>query len=189
MKNNLSKRFVILLIASFTLILIGLALCVNYFFVDNISPANIVANVALTLTFLAMIWYMLRGYKETSDLALNIPLFMYAGCVIVMNATTTVSISTATPFLTASMGTLIVYPIVIAFNQNRVKLCAILFAIMIIAELGQGFFTFVLYGPDGIIDGGSLTNTLNNVHIFVRGFITSALALCYRAKYLHKKQN
>lgn len=112
---------------------------------------------------------------------------MYAFCVIVMNATTTVSISSATPFITASLGTMIVYPIVLAFNQKRFKLCTILFAVMIIAELGHGFFIFFLYGPDGIINGGSLTETLNNIHIFVRGFMTSAFALCYGAKIVRSK--
>lgn len=187
MKNYLSKGHRIFLICSFLLVLVGLLLCVNYFFVPGVGGANIVANIALALTFLAMVWYMLKGYKDPSDIAFGIPLFMYAFCVIVMNATATISISTATPYITASMGTMIVYPIVIAFNQKRAKLCTILFAIMIVAELGHGFFTFFLYGPDGIIDGGSIIATLNNIHIFVRSFMTSALALCYGAKTVRTK--
>lgn len=188
MNNNLNKKHLALLIAAFVLILTGLLLCVNYFFVADIGVANIIANAALTVTFLSMIWYMLKGYKIPSDMAFAVPLFMYAFCIIIMNATSTVSISTATPFITASMGTMIVYPIVIAFNQKNVKACAILFAVMIVAELGHGFFTYFLYGPDGIIDGGSITATLHNVHIFVRGFLTSTLAICYSARRLHSKQ-
>lgn len=189
MKTILSKKHLIMLVCSYTLILAGLVLCLNYFFVPGVGTANIVANIALTLAFLATAWYMMMGYKKNSDFAFGIPLFAYAICIIVMNATATVSIATATPFITASMGTLIVYPIVIAFNQNRVKLCAILFAIMIVAELGHGFFTFFLYGPDGVMDGGSITATLNNIHIFVRGFMSSALAVSYSAKVVRSKKD
>lgn len=188
MKINLSKKHLVLLIASFVLISIGLLLCFNYFFVSDIGAANIIANIALALAFSATIWYMLKGYKNPSDVALGIPLFIYAACVIIMNATSTVSISTPTPFITASMGTIIVYPIVIAFNQKRIKLCTILFAIMIVAELGHGIFTYSLYGLDGIIDGGSITSTLHNIHIFVRSFMASTLAICYAARYIHSKQ-
>lgn len=187
MNTNLGKKYRILLIASFSLVLIGLLLCINYFFVSAGYIVNTLANISLTLSFLATIWYMLKGYKNPSDAAFGVPLFMYAFCIIVMNATATVSISTATPFITASMGTMIVYPIVIAFNQKRVKLCTILFAVMILAELGHGFFTFFLYGPEGIIKGGSIFDTLNNVHIFVRSFLTSAMALCYGAKIERSK--
>lgn len=187
MNNNITKKHPVLLIASFALVLIGLLLCFNYFFVADIGTANIIANVSLTLAFLAMIWYMLKGYKNPSDIAFGIPLFMYAFCVIVMNATSTVSISATTPFITAFMDILIVQSIVVAFNQKRVKLCTILLANIIVGELCLGFFTYFIFGPDGIIDGGSITATLNNIHIFVRGFMTSALALCYGARYLRSK--
>lgn len=184
MENNINNRHRIPLIISFCIVLIGLVLCANYFFVPEVGAANIVANVALVLTFLTTIWYIIKGYTLTSNASLGVPLFMYAACVIIMVSTATVSIDVATPFVTASFCTLIVYPMVIAFNQHRFKLCITLFGVMLLSELATSACVYFLYGPDGVIAGGSLTASLNNVHIFVRSFMTSALALCYVARHM-----
>lgn len=188
--KHLTKTHLALLISSFVLIIIGLVLSFNYFFVKTITATEVVANIALVISFLVVGWYMVAGYKKRSDFVFGIPLFMYAACVIVMIATTFDNLDTvnkSAPFILASMGTMIVYPIVIAFNQRRVKLCLILFGIMICAEVLHGIFYFLLYRNAGVIEGGSLTETLRNIHVFVRSFLTSILALCYTAKIAKEK--
>lgn len=187
MENRTNRIYRIALILSFAWVLIGLALCINYFFVPGISLANIIANISLILAFLAVIWYMLMGYKLNSDAALGVPLFLYSACVIIMVATTTVSISETTPFITGAMCTAIVYPIVIAFQQKRTKLCAVMFALIIFTELAVGFGIYFNFAPSGVISSGDTSATMNNIHIFVRSFLTSAMALCYGAKCLRAK--
>lgn len=187
MENRINKGYRVALILSFIWVLVGLALCINYFFVPGIDLAEIIANVSMILAFAAVVWYMLKGYKLSSDVALGIPLFMYAVCVIIMVSTTTVSISGATPFITAAMCSAIVYPIIIAFQQKRAKLCVALFALIIFTELAVAFGLYFTFAPEGILSDGSLTETLNNVHIFVRSFLTSALLLCYGARVLNRK--
>lgn len=189
MENKITKTHKIFLIAYFVLTLIGLALCLNYFFVDGIKTTNIIANISLVIVFSVTIWYMLKGYKIESDYAFRIPMFAYSGCVIVMISTATISIPVATPYITASMCTMIVYPIIIAYNQEKVKLCTILFLVILVAELGHACFIFFLYGPEGVTNGGTLANTMNNIHIFVRTFLILALGLSYAARYLRLKKN
>lgn len=186
--NNKDKTTLrIFTVVAFVLIILGLVLCVNYFFVPGIGIANIVANAILTLTFLIALWYLLMGYKIPSDKAFGVPLFMYAICVIAMISASSVSIATATPFIIASTSTIIIYCMVIAFNQKNVKLCTILFALILVSELGDGFFTMFLHSDSGVLAGGSVTATMNNIHIFVRSFMTTVFALCYFARRIRAK--
>lgn len=182
MKRNLSLTHLILLVISFVTIVVGLVLCLNYYFVSDIDTADIVGNSATIMSLVTMLWYMLAGYKIERDGAFMAPLFSYSACALITVATASAAIHEATPFLTASMCTMIVYPVVIAYNQRRFKACTVLFAIMVVAEVCHGFVIFSMFGPEGVIDGGSITNTMNNVQIFVRSFMTSALALCYAAR-------
>lgn len=188
MDRQLSKTHIFLLVLNFFFIITCFVLCINYFFVTDIGIANIISNCSLIVAFLTTIWYMLIGYKIDADYAFCIPMFAYALSVIIMIAANTVAISKATPFITGSTSTIIAYSMIIAFNQNRPKLCLILFGICLLSELGQGFFTLFMHSAAGIINNGTISATMNNVHLFVRSFLTSTLALCYVARYLRLKK-
>lgn len=181
--NNKQQPFLVL---SFVWVMLGLALCVNYFFVPGIKTAELIGNISTILAFFSTIWYMVWGYKNNSDLNFGIPLFMYSACVVVTISSMSVLLPETLPILVASMCVTITYPIIIAFNQSKRKLCMILFLIIIISEVAHSGIIFIMYGPKGVFNNGDIVATLHNIHIFVRTFMTSALALCYRAKSLRK---